>query len=379
MTTTAVDDYVEFCTFLRKLTGIDLSQYKRPQMERRLRSFYANKGIQSLTEPFDRLRNDPAHLDELLDRITINVSQLWRNPEQWDVIQSTLLPELAADRPDPRVERGIAPTAPRHTRSRRSATSSSRQARQRSRAPTSTSAWSRGHALGCSATTTRARHPAICSRSASTAIDGGWRAKLELRKMTRFDTGDLLQIQPRPAAYDLILCRNTVIYFSEPIRDELHARLASALRPAGYLVIGSTERVSSRRALGLDDETSIHLPEGLMDTSEYMPMFLAEAQEHLQELNIAVVALEERPRQPGHRRRDLPDRALAEGHERDDGLLGDRRAHACDGGRLRAPAPAGRRAQQGSDHDRPRLPGRAFRSPVDSIETTGRRTSTRRR
>ncbi len=60
MTTTAVDDYVEFCTFLRKLTGIDLSQYKRPQMERRLRSFYANKGMQSLTDSFERLRSDPA-------------------------------------------------------------------------------------------------------------------------------------------------------------------------------------------------------------------------------------------------------------------------------------------------------------------------------
>ena len=38
MTLTSVDDYVEFCSFLRRLTGIDLSQYKRPQMERRLRA-----------------------------------------------------------------------------------------------------------------------------------------------------------------------------------------------------------------------------------------------------------------------------------------------------------------------------------------------------
>ena len=82
-------------------------------------------------------------------------------------------------------------------------------------------------------------------------IEGGWRAKLNLRSMTRFDHGDLLQMQLRPASYDLILCRNTVIYFAEPIRDELHARLAGALRPGGFLVIGSTERVSSPAALGL--------------------------------------------------------------------------------------------------------------------------------
>ena len=34
------DDYIEFCSFLRELCGIDLTQYKRPQMERRLRAFY---------------------------------------------------------------------------------------------------------------------------------------------------------------------------------------------------------------------------------------------------------------------------------------------------------------------------------------------------
>ncbi len=81
MSLTAVDDYVEFCEFLRKLTGIDLSQYKRPQMERRRRSFYATRGVQQLTDSFERLRTDRQHLDESLCRITINVSQLRRNPE----------------------------------------------------------------------------------------------------------------------------------------------------------------------------------------------------------------------------------------------------------------------------------------------------------
>jgi chemotaxis protein methyltransferase CheR len=250
MTLTAVDDYVEFCTFLRKLTGIDLAQYKRAQMERRLRSFYAIIGIHSLTEPFERLRTDPDHLEELLDRITINVSQLWRNPEQWELVQKMLLPELAES---PQIR-----------------------------------AWSAGSSYGAEAYTlatlchlvapnrrvsiqgtdidkrmvARARLGLFSEEDARTApekllrigferIDGGWRAKLELRRMTRFDAGDLLQMQPRPSSYDLVLCRNTVIYFAEPIRDELHMRLARAVRPGGYLVIGSTERVSSPASLGL--------------------------------------------------------------------------------------------------------------------------------
>jgi len=54
------------------------------------------------------------------------------------------------------------------------------------------------------------------------------------------------------AAYDLVLCRNTVIYFTDDVRDELHARLAETLRPGGYLLVGSTERVSQPMNIGLE-------------------------------------------------------------------------------------------------------------------------------
>jgi chemotaxis protein methyltransferase CheR len=250
MTTIVRDDYLEFCSMLRGLTGLDLAQYKRPQMERRIRSFYAARGVHTLTDAFHQLRTDPDHLDELLDRVTINVSQLWRNPEQWRVIQDQLLPLLA------------------------------RRGQLR--------AWSAGSSYGAEAYTLaalchafmpatrtlitgtdidrrmvdRARLGQFTADDARTApgdllangfdrIDGGWRAKIELRAITRFDVDDLLRVRPRPSSFDLVLCRNTVIYFAEPIRDEVHARLAESLRPGGYLVIGSTERVSSPASLGL--------------------------------------------------------------------------------------------------------------------------------
>ena len=49
--------------------------------------------------------------------------------------------------------------------------------------------------------------------------------------MTQFEVGDLLKLRPPASSYELIMCRNTVIYFADQIRDELHARLARALRP----------------------------------------------------------------------------------------------------------------------------------------------------
>jgi chemotaxis protein methyltransferase CheR len=83
------------------------------------------------------------------------------------------------------------------------------------------------------------------------ADDGGWQAKRELMAMTSFDVGDLLRMPVPANRYDLVICRNTVIYFTEAVRDALHERLVTALAPGGYLVVGTSERVAEPRALGL--------------------------------------------------------------------------------------------------------------------------------
>jgi chemotaxis protein methyltransferase CheR len=244
------DDYTDFCEGVRRLTGIDLAQYKRPQMERRIRSFADRRGIDSLPGYLQALAADRDALEQFLDRMTINVSQLWRNPEQWDRLARTILPELA--------EAGTI------------------------------RAWSAGSSYGAEAYTLAAicrrvapgckveiRGTDIDARMVARAREGrfsdddarsapaadlerafdrdgsGWRAKPELRMMVKFATGDLLRDPVNKASFDLILCRNVVIYFTEPVRDALHERLATALRPGGYLMVGSSERVSAPQTFGL--------------------------------------------------------------------------------------------------------------------------------
>lgn len=254
ITLSPVDDYTEFCVYLRRLTGIDLLQYKRPQMERRLRSFYANKGVNSLSAAVALLQSDPTQLEPLLDRITINVSQLWRNPEQWQVIQSEILPELAKRGQLRAWSAGASYGAEAYTLATlcRMVAPGVRTLIQGTDIDKRMVARAR---LGEFSDDDARSAPADQLRRGFDRVEGGWRAKLDLRAITRFDQGDLLQMQPREGSYDLVLCRNTVIYFAEPIRDEVHARLASALRSGGYLVIGSTERVSAPAELHL---TSAH-------------------------------------------------------------------------------------------------------------------------
>jgi chemotaxis protein methyltransferase CheR len=241
------DDYVAFCDGLRQVCGIDLSQYKRPQMERRLRSYFERKGMHMLTEALPGLRKGSTELDELLDRVTINVSQLWRHPEQWAWLEKGILAELAQTGRVKAWSAGSSYGAEAYTlaavatqsvpgaRVRILGTDIDRRIVERARAGRFTEEDARSA-------------PSDALARSFERVDGGWQATPALRAITRFEVGDLLRLRPRPESYELILCRNTVIYFAEPVRDELHARLATALRPGGYLVVGSTERVSKPAA-----------------------------------------------------------------------------------------------------------------------------------
>jgi chemotaxis protein methyltransferase CheR len=69
----------------------------------------------------------------------------------------------------------------------------------------------------------------------------GWRANEGLRKMVRFEAHNLLEPAPDPGRFDLILCRNVLLYFDRPTRERAFARLASALAPDGMLMLGAGE------------------------------------------------------------------------------------------------------------------------------------------
>jgi chemotaxis protein methyltransferase CheR len=251
MSTVITDEYEVFCAGVSRLCGIDLAQYKRAQMERRIRAFADRRGLTKLKEYLVLLGNDKDELDAFLDRVTINISQLWRNPEQWELLTRKVLPEFA------------------------------RRARLR--------AWSAGSSYGAEAYTLAAvcsdALPGVRADILGTDIDrrmvdraragifsvddardvprtqrarwfaerdGVLHADAKLKAACRFEVGDLLTMRPARGAYDLVLCRNTVIYFTLDVKDALHARLAEALAPGGYFMVGSTERISEPARLGLE-------------------------------------------------------------------------------------------------------------------------------
>jgi chemotaxis protein methyltransferase CheR len=220
-------------------------------MERRIRSFADRRGIAGLPEYLQALAADRDALEGFLDRMTINVSQLWRNPEQWARLAQTIVPELAAAGSVRAWSAGCSYGAEAYTLAaiaKEAAPGTRVEIRGTDIDPRMVARAREGL---FSIDDARTAPAAALSRWFDRRPDG-WRAKPELRMLTRFDTGDLLRDRPPATKFDLILCRNVVIYFTEPVRDRLHQVLAEALRPGGYLMIGSSERVTSPQALGLD-------------------------------------------------------------------------------------------------------------------------------
>src|SRR4029079_14320052 len=68
-----------------------------------------------------------------------------------------------------------------------------------------------------------------------------WRIDESLGKMVQFRTFNLLHTTAELGAFDLILCRNVMIYFAEPLRRKICRALYGALQDGGWLALGSAE------------------------------------------------------------------------------------------------------------------------------------------
>ena len=73
----------------------------------------------------------------------------------------------------------------------------------------------------------------------------GWRVSESLRKYTRFGIHNLLNAPPGRSAFDLILCRNVLLYFDTEKRSLAFQRLSQGMARDGFLMLGNGETVSA--------------------------------------------------------------------------------------------------------------------------------------
>lgn len=95
-----------------------------------------------------------------------------------------------------------------------------------------------------------------------TALPDGqtWEVRPEIRRRVSFRTHNLLDSFATLGRFDVIFCRNVLIYFSAQSRQNILSRMAQVLNPGGFLIVGASESLA-RQA---DDFEMVRLPQGVI-------------------------------------------------------------------------------------------------------------------
>lgn len=245
---------MEFEEFIKEVStsfGLNLEGYKEKQLRRRIEWLMRSLGIEDYKTYYNLITRDAGQKKRFLDRITINVSEFFRNPEAFAYLSKAILPELA-------------------------------------RTGMRLKVWSAGCANGVEpyslaillhelalqggyfieatdiddqvlAVAREGRYPDTLLRNVSPAYkqkyftrdDGFYAVKPVLKQNVVFRHHDLL-VDAFGQGYDLIVCRNVTIYFTRETQENLYRKFHQALRPGGVLFIGATESILQYRQFGYE-------------------------------------------------------------------------------------------------------------------------------
>lgn len=244
------EDFALFVANVKKFTSIDLSQYKENQMRRRLTTLRMKHGFSTFAQYFAAISAEPRLRNEFLDRMTINVSEFWRNPNRWQVLKDRFLPRMMQE----------------HGRLNiwSAACSTGEEPYTIAMILDSLGALDRTSLLATDiddGVLAKAKEGVYLERSLRDVpaefkkyfaeSDGAWGVSDKLKRAVKFQKQNLL-LDRFGDKYDLIVCRNVMIYFTEEAKHMLYGKFAQALKPGGLLFVGSTEQIFSPGQYGLE-------------------------------------------------------------------------------------------------------------------------------
>ncbi|WP_338023171.1 protein-glutamate O-methyltransferase CheR [Bacillus ectoiniformans] len=248
-----MDDYQEFVQSIKRKTGIDLALYKEAQMKRRLTSLYQKKNYRSFKDFFTAMERNSDLLNEFLDRMTINVSEFYRNARRWEVLEKKIFPRLLSSNKKLKIWSAacstgeepytIAMVLSNHlplSQISITATDLDTNAIQKAK-------------IGVYAERSLAEVPDAIKSKYFKKEGQFYKVADEVKRTVSFRQQNLLA-DPFESNYDLIICRNVMIYFTEEAKDKLYHKFNAALRPGGVLFVGSTEQIFNPQQYGFESE-----------------------------------------------------------------------------------------------------------------------------
>ncbi|WP_341302302.1 protein-glutamate O-methyltransferase CheR [Lysinibacillus sp. FSL H8-0500] len=237
-----MSDYEQFIEGIKRKTGIDLALYKEAQMKRRLTSLYEKKGYRNFVDFLKALEQDRNLMNEFLDRMTINVSEFYRNSKRWEVLQKKILPKLLQTNKRLKIWSAACSTGEEPyslvmvlsqlvplSQIQIIATDLDENVIQKAK-------------LGVYPERSLAEVPLDIKAKYFEQEDSFYRVKDEIKRCVTFKKHNLLK-DSYDSNYDLIVCRNVMIYFTEEAKDQIYNDFSKALRKDGILFVGSTEQI----------------------------------------------------------------------------------------------------------------------------------------
>lgn len=235
---------LDYSLFIRKVNenlNLDLGNYKETQMKRRLTSLFTKRGFSSFIPYFNALMKDKDLMNEFLDRVTINVSEFWRNPTRWAVLEEKFIPEMIKKSPrlkcwSAACSTGEEPYTLAMLLAEAGADRSDILAMDID--DTVLAKAQKGEYLERSIRDIPAQYLA----KYFTKVNENFLVEPSLKKLIRFKKGNLL-LDRFERDFDLIICRNVMIYFTELAKQEMYHKFSESLKPDGLLFVGSTEQI----------------------------------------------------------------------------------------------------------------------------------------
>lgn len=253
-----VYDYEYFKKEILALTTIDLNCYKEKQMKRRIDTLITKHKIVGYDKYVQALREDKSMFEEFVNYITINVSEFYRNPDQWKILDESIIPELigkfgknlkiwsaacsTGDEPY-----SLVMALSRHVplnQIKILATDLDKQVIAKAK-------------VGLYSEKSIASVPDDFKKKYFTKVGPSFKIADEIKARVEFKEHNLLK-DTYPTDYHMIVCRNVLIYFTEEAKDEIFRKFNKSLAKGGILFIGSTEQIINYKDIGFDRKNSFY-------------------------------------------------------------------------------------------------------------------------
>ena len=249
-------DYEYFKKAIYDMTKIDLNAYKEKQMKRRIDTLIGKHRVKGYDNYVKLLKSDKERFEEFVNYLTINVSEFYRNPSQWELMDKEIIPELVGrfgknlkvwsaacstgDEPY-----SLVMALSRHIPLNHIniiATDIDKQVIEKAK-------------VGLYNEKSIAAVPDDFKKKYFTKVGPSYQISNEIKSRVQFKQHNLLK-DTYPDKCDLIVCRNVLIYFTEEAKDEVFRKFNTSLKTNGILFIGSTEQIMNYKEINYDRKNS---------------------------------------------------------------------------------------------------------------------------